>query len=75
MPTAFAQDTSPERPGAGNGQTTSQKLVTTIAWTRRGVRKFEDEVNQHLNAGWAVHELSIDKHGLRFVCAALLDKC
>lgn len=50
------------------------KLITHIAWTRHGVNKFTDEVNQNFSDGWNVSEVKIEKKGLRFVCYALLYK-
>lgn len=49
-----------------------QLLITRIAWTRHGVNDFTEEVNEYLEQGWVVQDLSIDKKGFRFVCYALL---
>lgn len=51
-----------------------QKLISRIAWFRRGVRLFTNDVNEHLKAGWKVSDISIEKRGFRFVCYALLSK-
>lgn len=49
-----------------------QKLVTHICWTRRGVQQFTDEVNAHLEDGWNLTAINIEKKGFRFVCFAIL---
>lgn len=49
-----------------------EKLIAQVALFRRGVEKFEDEVNEHLNEGWKIESISIEKHGLRIICWALL---
>lgn len=49
-----------------------QKLITRICWTRRGVDVFTDEVNGHLEEGWNLVSLSIEKKGLRIVCFAIV---
>lgn len=52
-----------------------QKLIIQIAWFRGGVKKFESEVNQHLEEGFKLLGYSIEKRGFRFVCHAKLEKC
>lgn len=49
-----------------------QKLITRVCWTRRGVQLFTDEINAHLEEGWNLSALNIEKKGLRFVCFAIL---
>jgi len=49
-----------------------QKLITRVCWTRRGVAIFTEEINAHLEEGWNLTALNIEKKGLRFVCFAIL---
>jgi len=49
-----------------------QKLITRICWTSCGVDRFTDEVNAHLEEGWNLTAINIEKKGLRFVCFAIL---
>lgn len=49
-----------------------EKLITRICWTGCGVRLFTDEVNAHIEEGWSISVLNIDKKGLRIVCYAIL---
>lgn len=49
-----------------------QKLITRVCWTRRGVDLFTEEINTHLEEGWNLTALNIEKKGLRFVCFAIL---
>jgi len=49
-----------------------QKLMTRICWTRYGVDRFTNEINNHLEEGWNLSAFSIEKRGLRFVCFAIL---
>lgn len=51
-----------------------QKLITKVALFRCGVKKFTKEVNQHLDEGWSLTSLQIDKKGFRIVCWALLER-
>jgi hypothetical protein len=50
-----------------------QKLIIRVAWFGRGIRKFEEEVNQHLEQGYRVLGYCIEQHGLRFICHAKLE--
>lgn len=49
-----------------------QKLITRVCWTKRGVDLFTDEINNHVEEGWNISALNIEKKGLRFVCFAIL---
>ena len=49
-----------------------QILITKVGFTRCTVNEFEKEVNDLLQQGFYVEQLSIDR-GLRFVCIAVLD--
>ena len=73
--TALPQGTAASRQDRGDGKVVSQKLVTRVAWARRGVREFEEAVNKHLADGWVTNTLSVKREGLRIVCVALLDRC
>ncbi len=50
------------------------KLITQVALFRFGVKRFEREVNSHLEEGFSLDKISIEKKGLRFLCWALLKK-
>lgn len=51
-----------------------EKLITRVALLRRGIRLFTEEVNDHLDRGWGLVELSICKKGLRTICYAVVVK-
>jgi len=51
-----------------------QKLITQVSIFRFGVHHFENRVNSHLENGWEVAELSIEKKFFKIVCYALLEK-
>ena len=48
------------------------QIITQVALFRRGVKKFEEEVNAMLDAGYTVQQISIEKRGLRIICLAVL---
>lgn len=52
-----------------------QKIITQVAIFRCGVKKFENEVNQHIQDGWHLEGYSIEKKGLRFLCHAKFAIC
>lgn len=54
-----------------------QKIIARVALMRRGVRKFEEEVNAALGCGWELCCVEVHRWGLlRIVCLAkLVKKC
>lgn len=58
---------------------TTYKYVSRIAWTQRGLLKFEEAVNSLLRQGYEPQALEIHKGFFRYVCIAILsapvDKC
>lgn len=56
--------------------TIMQKLIIKVAMFRRGVERFEAEVNEYLNNGWSVDadSLSVEKRGFRIICKAIVWK-
>ena len=49
------------------------QIVTQVCLFRRGVKKFEQEVNAMLDAGYTVKHIKIDKYGFRIICLAVLE--
>jgi len=49
-----------------------RKLITRLAWTQKGVSKFESLINEHMLRGWEPVVIEIDKKGFRIICFALL---
>lgn len=49
-----------------------QKLITRICWTSRGVDLFTNEINTHIEDGWDISSVTIEKKGFRFICYAIL---
>lgn len=49
------------------------KVIIQIAFFRRGVEKFEKEVNSLLSKNFKLNSISVEKKGFRFVCIAVLD--
>ena len=47
------------------------KIIVRIAMFRRGVERFEADVNALLAKGWAIRDWSVEKRGLRIGCKAL----
>ena len=50
------------------------QIITQVALFRRGVKKFEQEVNAMLDAGYTIKQISVEKHGLRIICLAVLEQ-
>ncbi len=50
------------------------KVIIQVALFRRGVEKFEREVNCYLEKGYKLNSISVEKHGLRFVCLAVVEQ-
>jgi len=49
------------------------KIIIQIALFRRGVKKFEKEVNSLLSQNYKLKSISVEKRGFRFVCLAILE--
>lgn len=50
------------------------QIITQVALFRTGVKKFEQEVNAMLDAGYTIQQISIEKRGLRIICLAVLEQ-
>jgi len=48
------------------------QVITQVALFRRGVKKFEQDVNDMLNAGYTISQISVEKQGFRIICLAVL---
>lgn len=49
------------------------KVIIQIALFRRGVERFEKDLNKLLSEGYKLKSVTVEKKGLRFVCMAVVE--
>ena len=51
-----------------------EKMIIRLGFLHRSVHAFEELVNRHLQEGWRVKTVSVNKDWLRLICVAVLER-